>query len=169
MTETEFKKLIMPLHKKLYACAFAILKNESDAADCIQDAFTRLWENRGRITELENVAGYATVCVRNIAINMATRKPPGRNSSLADLPDIPDYSSSPSAEMETGDSVRLINSMLASLSPQQRQVMELSSIAELSNTEISRATGLSDENVRVLLSRARKKLKSLFSSKKSLL
>lgn len=159
----------MPLHKKLYAVAFAILKNESDAADCIQDAFTRLWEHRARLAEFENVAGYASVCVRNIAINMTSRKPPGSENSLADIPEIRDSSPSPTEGMESKDSLRIINSMFASLSPQQRQVMELSSIAELSNSEISQATGLSDENVRVILSRARKKLKSLFSSKKSLL
>lgn len=169
MTETDFKTRIMPLHKKLYACAFAILRNESDAADCIQDSFTRLWENRRRLAELDNVAGYAIMTVRNIALNMASRRPQVAENNGKDLPDVPDSSLSPAASVELEDSMTQLDAMLSRLSPGQRQVMELSSLSGLSNSEISKATGLTDENVRVLLSRARRKLKELFSKRNTLL
>ncbi|MDE6444633.1 MAG: sigma-70 family RNA polymerase sigma factor [Muribaculaceae bacterium] len=169
MTETEFKTIIMPLHKKLYACAFAILRNESDAADCLQDSFTRLWENRERLPLMDNIPGYAAVTVRNMALNMVSRRPKTAEPIDKDLLDLPDSSLSPAASVEQKDSMKAIGDMLGQLSPGQRRVMELSSLAGLSNSEISEATGLSDENVRVIISRARRKLKSLFSKRNSLL
>jgi len=53
--------------------------------------------------------------------------------------------------------------MIDMLPENQRRVVMLSGIAGLSNSEIKKATGLSDDNVRVLLSRGRKKLRELFS------
>lgn len=44
----------------------------------------------------------------------------------------------------------------------QRKVVELSSVRGLSNAEITDITGLSDENVRVLLSRGRRRLRELY-------
>ncbi|MDE6768460.1 MAG: RNA polymerase subunit sigma-70, partial [Muribaculaceae bacterium] len=43
-------------------------------------------------------------------------------------------------------------------------VVMLSAVSGLSNNEIQEVTGLSDDNVRVLLSRGRKKLKQLFAN-----
>ena len=60
----------MPLHKTLYAYALTILRDESDAQDCIQDAFTRLWENRNRLGKIDNIGAYAMVTVKNIALTM---------------------------------------------------------------------------------------------------
>ena len=124
MNESRFKNCVMPLHKTLYAYALTILRNESDAEDCIQEAFTRLWENRGRLSEIENVAGYATVTVKNIALSMVSR-------------------SRPAFDAIDGST--------------------LNGVGGLSYSEIHHATGLSEDNIRVLLSRGRKKLRELFS------
>lgn len=52
--------------------------------------------------------------------------------------------------------------LLKRLPENQRTVVVMSAVTGLSNSEISQATGLSAENVRVLLSRGRKKLRELF-------
>ena len=72
MNETRFKNCVMPLHKTLYAYALTILRDESEAQDCIQEAFTRLWENRNRLEKIDNISAYATVTVKNIALTMAS-------------------------------------------------------------------------------------------------
>lgn len=167
MTETEFRNSIMPLYKQMYACAFVILRDENDAADCLQDSFTKLWETRQRLKELSNPSGYAMTTVRNTALNMVSRKRIAADSFSECLPEIPDNSSSPSREIEKKDAEREISNILSLLPEQQRKVVELSSIGGLSNPEISKATGFSDENVRVLLSRARKKIKAfIYGNKK---
>jgi RNA polymerase sigma-70 factor (ECF subfamily) len=163
MDEKRFKSCIMPLHKTLYAYALSILQDESDAADCMQDAFTRLWENRNRLEEISNVAAYATVTVRNIALSMAS-KPHRRMTVFGDdPPDIPDTGRNPGEKTEERENIQELRRMIDMLPENQRRVVMLSGIAGLSNSEIKKATGLSDDNVRVLLSRGRKKLRELFS------
>lgn len=100
MNESRFKNCVMPLHKTLYAYALTILRNESDAEDCIQEAFTRLWENRGRLSEIENVAGYATVTVKNIALSMVSRSRPAFDAIDGSIPDIADSAPTPSSLTE---------------------------------------------------------------------
>lgn len=165
MDELQFRSCVMPLQKTLYAYALSILRNESDAADCLQDAFTRLWENRRRLAELGNVKAYAIVTIKNIAINMAAKNA-SRGVSLEDEPpDITDTDPIPSEAMENRENMREMGSLLRQLPANQRRVVMLSGVAGLSNNEIREATGLSDENVRVLLSRGRKKLRNLFSNR----
>lgn len=64
----------MPLHKTLFAYAFAILRDERDAEDCLQEAMTLLWDRRSRLSEIQNPEGYICVTVKHIALNMAARK-----------------------------------------------------------------------------------------------
>lgn len=163
MNEIQFKSRVMPLHKTLYAYAFAILRDENDAADCLQESFTRLWENRSRLATIENVEAYATVTVRNIALTMAKR----HNSRISpfgdDPPDMPDPDPDPGLAAEETDDLRTVRKLLDLLPENQRRVVMLSSVAGLSNSEITRATGITHDNVRVLLSRGRKRLRQLFS------
>ncbi len=157
----------MPLHRRLYAYALSILNDESDAADCIQEAFTKLWEQRARIAKLDNVEGYAVITVKNLALNMATRKPktlPDQASRVNPPPDTAESAPDPADALEAREHLKAMAGMLKTLPENQRKVVLLSAVNGLSNSEIGEVTGLSDDNVRVLLSRGRKKLRTLFSN-----
>lgn len=162
MNESRFKDCVMPLHKLLYAYALTILHDESDAEDCIQEAMTRLWENRDRLDKVDNVSAYATVTVRNIALTMSSKARYAVTTFGDDPPDLSDSSPSPAKIVEGKDDIRKMNLLIRGLPVNQRKVLTLSSIAGLSTAEIHQATGLSEDNVRVLISRARKKLRTLF-------
>lgn len=163
MDESGFRQCIMPLHKTLFAYAFSILHDENDAADCVQEALTKLWLGRDRLENIGNVAAYASRTVRNLALNMASRSPSCVSPFGDSPPEIPDSSLSPAANTRRMETMGEISSLLALLPDSQRRVVVLSSVSGLSNSEIQQATGFSEENVRVLLSRGRKKLRELFS------
>lgn len=163
MNESRFKNCVMPLHKTLYAYALTILRNESDASDCIQEAFARLWENRDRLEKVDNPGAYATVTVKNIALTMAARSRLSFAAFGDDPPDISDTGPDPATFTEGKDNLKRMAELMKKLPPNQRTVVTLSGVAGLSATEIKEATGLTEDNVRVLLSRGRKKLRDLFS------
>lgn len=163
MNETRFRSCIMPLHKHLFAYALSILGNESDAADCMQEALTKLWENRQRLAEIENVQAYATVTVRNIAVNIISRQRRFIERSSPPPPDLSDFSPGAEEMLESRDNLRIVSRMLSDLPENQRKVVVMSAVSGLSNDEIREATGFTDDNVRVLLSRGRKKLRQLFA------
>jgi len=58
----------------------------------------------------------------------------------------------------------VVRRLAATLGETQRKVFMMATFGECDNDEIVRATGLSEANVRQLLSRARKRIKELYQS-----
>ena len=46
MTNTEFKKRFLPLHKELYSMAMRMLGDSCEAEDAVQNLYMKLWERR---------------------------------------------------------------------------------------------------------------------------
>lgn len=162
MTERQFNILTGPLHRKMYACAMMLLRDEDEAADCVQDALIRLWESRRRLTEIEKPEAYCLTAVKRQALDIMRRR--GRmqdaNVDIANV-DIPG-AMTPLDETVARDDLRLACELLGQLAPRQREVVELSALNGFDNAEIAAATGMSDENIRVLLSRGRSRMRELF-------
>lgn len=125
---------------------------------------TKLWENRSRLEQLDNVEAYATVTVRNIAVSTLSRRRRRYDRFSDPPPDLADSNPNPVESFENREDIRAVSKMLSRLPENQRKVVVMSAVSGLSNSEIKKATGLSDDNVRVLLSRGRKKLRQLFSN-----
>lgn len=162
MTEEQFNILTVPLYDKMYACALMLLRENDAAADCVQDTLVRLWENRSRLAAIEKPEGYCITAVKRQALDAIRRRGrmPAAEIEISNI-DIPGIHT-PSELMETRDDLRLACLLMERLAPRQREVVELSALKGLDNAEICEATGLNDENVRVLLSRGRSRLRELF-------
>lgn len=166
MKEEEFLSLVMPLQRQMYALCLTILKDEADTADCLQEVSTRLWENRRRLAESENPAGYCILAARRAAIDMLRSRSREVHDDPLVLSGEADASPTPAGLATARDDIDKVSNLLRRLPPRQREVVEMSGIAGLSNREIEEATGLSSDNVRVMLSRGRRKLKELFEKLK---
>jgi len=77
----------------------------------------------------------------------------------ADLPDVQTADASPYYLTEQADSNNLIHRLIGELPDQQKLVLHLRDVEEYSFEEIEEFTGLSINNIRVILSRARLKLR----------
>lgn len=158
MTETEYRKQIVSCYRGMYAVAFRIFRNVDDASDAVQETMTRLWEKRTETTLPDNPAAFCNVAVRNTCLNMLRQR---RFDSLEGI-DLP--SASPTdAGASYNSALSHLRSLLADFPEKQRKILILSFISQLSNTEITEATGESEANVRQILSRGRQKLKTLLS------
>ena len=146
----------------MYACAMMLLRDEDEAADCVQDALIRLWESRSRLAEIEKPEAYCLTAVKRQALD-AIRRHGRMQESNVDISniDLPG-SLTPHDEAVARDDLRLACQLIGQLAPRQREVVELSALSGYDNAEIAAATGISDENIRVLLSRGRSRLRELF-------
>lgn len=146
----------------MYACAMMLLRDEDEAADCVQDALIRLWESRSRLAEIEKPEAYCLTAVKRQALDAIRRRGRMQESNVdisnIDLPG----SLTPHNEAVARDDLRLACQLIGQLAPRQREVVELSALSGYDNAEIAAATGISDENIRVLLSRGRSRLRELF-------
>ena len=128
----------------------------------MQDALIRLWESRSRLAEIEKPEAYCLTAVKRQALDAIRRRGRMQESNVdisnIDLPG----SLTPHDEAVARDDLRLACQLIGQLAPRQREVVELSALSGYDNAEIAAATGISDENIRVLLSRGRSRLRELF-------
>ena len=166
MNAEEFKRLFYPFHPKLYRIAFALLNNADDAEDILQDTYLKLWSRR---TELINIIQPEAFCVRmikNLCLDFL-RAPRNRLDNESIESEIITTETTPEHELERKETIKQIETLIERLPDKQRIVIQLRGCGYCSFEEIEAVTGESAANVRVLLSRARKTLKSMLTNSNS--
>lgn len=161
MDAESFKKEYLPFHRKLYGIAYRLLENEADAEDLVQEAYLKLWDKRERLTAISNPEAFSVTLVKNMCFDLLRSGQYVQKRQAVELTDIQDCS--PPDSFEARDQARQVRSIIARLPEAQQKVVLLRDIKECSYEEIEHATGLSPVNIRVLLSRARKKIREQFN------
>src|SRR5215471_5294898 len=75
-----FYELIRPHEKRLYAAAFALLRNQADAEDCAQEAMLKAFKN---IRQFRSEARFSTWLIQ-IAVNEARKRRRQQSSDLVE-------------------------------------------------------------------------------------
>lgn len=163
MDSSRFKHILLPLNATLYRTAYRIIKDSDIAKDMVQEAYVSLWHKRDSLDGLENVEAFAIKVVRNRCVDYL------RTTHVYSMIDnttenIPDESVTAEDTYENNERLSGVMLNLNQLPERQRQVLMMRTVQDLTLEEIEKLTGLSNVNVRTLLSRARKRLKELCES-----
>lgn len=162
MDADEFKKRFMPFYAKLYRIAVALVGNQNDAEDLLQDAYAKLWQKRNELTGVHNYEAFCVTLMKNVCLDFL-RSPSVRHQG-SDVSEAYWLQSdvSPGKRVEEQEQVRNVREWIRQLPEKQRQVLRLQSFGDCSMDEIAEITGCSTSNVRVLLFRARKTIRERF-------
>ncbi|WP_455593425.1 RNA polymerase sigma factor [Bacteroides sp.] len=161
MDAESFKKEYLPFHRKLYHVAFKLLENEADAEDLVQEAYLKLWDKRDGLTVISNPEAFSVTLVKNMCFDILRSGKYSQNRQTVELNTA--WECSQADNLEVKDEVKQIRSLIARLPEQQKQVVTLRDVKECSYEEIEHITGLNSVNIRVLLSRARKRIREQFN------
>lgn len=161
MDAEEFKLRFLPLHTQLYRTAFRLMGNAMDAEDMVQEAYLKLWERRDDLGHVANMEAYCTSLIRHIGIDAFRRKRPEEDSPPPEEFPLTDNEDAATA-LERQDEAEQLTSLINRLPEGQRTVMTLHDVEGCSYEEIEEATGFTAVNIRVMLSRARKKIREQF-------
>lgn len=161
MDAEEFKLRFLPLHTQLYRTAFRLMGNAMDAEDMVQEAYLKLWERRNDLGHVANMEAYCTSLIRHICIDAFRRKRPEEDSPPPEEFPLTDNEDAATA-LERQDEAEQLTSLINRLPEGQRTVMTLHDVEGCSYEEIEEATGFTAVNIRVMLSRARKKIREQF-------
>ncbi len=157
MTSEEFKSEVLPIKNKLYRFSLRLLGDTEDAQDIVQEIFLRLWSKRDKLGEYRNIEAFAMTMTRNLCLDKL-KSPAAKRDSLDETNEMTD-NRTPYTKTETSDTIRLVKMAMDTLPEQQRMVIHLRDVEECDFDEIAEVTGMSLNNVRVSLSRARKKIR----------
>ena len=149
MDAESFKNEFLPYHRKLYCVAYRLLENAADAEDLVQEAYLKLWDKREGLT------------VKNMCFDLLRSGKYVLSRQTVELTAAQDVSQSDNLEVR--DEVRQVKDIIAHLPEQQQRIVNLRDVKGCSYEEIEQVTGLNSTNVRVLLSRARKRIREEFN------
>jgi RNA polymerase sigma-70 factor (ECF subfamily) len=159
MNAVTFKELYMPYHTKMYRIAYRLLEDAEDAEDAVQEAYIKLWNKKDELNSIENIESYCMVMLRNLCFDFLRTKSKIKTQAIDETCIAEEEYSLP--DIEHNNEINHIESIISRLPQQQRQIIHLRHIGDYSSDEIGQIMGISSTNVRVLLSRARKKIKEL--------
>jgi RNA polymerase sigma-70 factor, ECF subfamily len=159
-----FYQLLRPYERRVYAAAFAILRNETDAEDCAQEAVLKAFKH---IRQFRAEARFSTWLIQ-IAVNEARMR---RRKERADLVepiekeknedgaytprDFADWREIPSEILERKEVREKLAEALASLGQIYREVFVLRDMEQLSIEETAKVLEISTASVKTRLLRAR--------------
>lgn len=162
MTEKEFRERVMPLRRLMYGVALKMGIPPDDAADAVQEAQVALWRHRDGIPANPGECRlYCMAALRNECLTLLRRRRDGL-SSLDEAVSVRAQAADDTAlRVECDDTRSRIEVLMESLPPSQREAIRLSGFGGLDTSEIAEATGQTENNVRQLLSRGRRRLRQL--------
>ena len=154
-----FKQRVLPVQGRLFRLAQLFLRNREEAEDALQDVLMRLWSNRQQLDAYHSVEALAVQMTKNLCFDRlkALRRQPVTDT--ADYLNVSTHEASPHRQLELTDSASQMQRLIDALPEQQKLLIHLREVDECSFDEIEQITGLTVNNIRVILSRTRQRLR----------
>ena len=151
---------MLPLGGKLYKVAYRIVGDEDVAKDMVQDTYAAMWNKRDSMEQLDNVESYVMKMLKNRCIDYMRKERIHVNIEDETF-NVPSVEVTTEESYDSCEKLSRVMQMMNRLPEQQKKVLLMRSVSDMELEEIEQITGLSNVNVRTLLSRARKRLKEL--------
>ncbi len=144
------------LRPSLLASAKNVLRESGDdASDALQDAFCRLWRHRDSFADEEHARAASYTAVRNAAIDMVRR----RRSTIS-AGEIPETAAD---AVEASDLYDEVNSIIVrELTERERSILMMRDRNGFEMDAIAARLEITEANVRLILSRARRKVRECY-------
>lgn len=167
-----FYELIRPYERRVYAAAFAIVRNEADAEDVAQEAMLKAFKH---LAQFRSEARFSTWLIQ-ITVNEARmRKRKERSNMMEPITDhqdeegnysprdFADWREIPSETLERTEVRQKLAEALVELGQKYREVFVLRDMQQLSIDQTAKMLNISAAAVKTRLLRARLMLRDLLS------
>ena len=167
-----FCELIRPYERRVFAAAFAILRNEADAEDVAQEAMLKAFKHIGQFRAESRFSTWLIQITVNEARMRRRKEHAEIMEPIADREDqegnytprdFADWREIPLETLERKEVQQKLAEALASLGEKYREVFVLRDMQHLSIEETAKALGISTASVKTRLLRARLMLRDLLA------
>ena len=166
MKKTSFRNDVLPLKNELFRLALRITLNHAEAEDVVQETLIKVWNRREQWDDIENMEAFCLTICRNLSLDKQKRAENHVTTLLdAQSHDAPDrsYSANPEEQAIQQNRIELVRRLIDQLPEKQRSVMQLRDMEGKSYKEIAAILGITEEQVKVNIFRARQTIKQQFT------
>jgi len=154
----EFKTKVLPAKQKLYRLAMFLLHDKEEAEDVLQDVFLKLWTQKDKLHAYNSLEALAMSIAKNLCLDKLKSRKRKQMVDVAGM-DLSSADATPYQHSELADSMSKVQQLVTTLPEQQKLVLHLRDVEGYSFEEIEQITNLTVNNLRVILSRARKSVR----------
>ncbi|OIO09424.1 MAG: RNA polymerase subunit sigma-70 [Flavobacteriales bacterium CG03_land_8_20_14_0_80_35_15] len=153
MHQEAFLQLVMPFKNKVYRLAKRMLISNDEAEDATQELYLKLWNQKEKLIQYQNVEAYAMTMIKNYCLDQLKSKRADNLTLVYSNYTASDASLEKTIELQ--DSIDKVHQIIEGLTAQQKLMIQLRDIEQYEFEEIAEITGVKEAAVRVALSRAR--------------
>jgi len=162
MTRLEFNNQVLLLSRKLYVVAFRFLRRQDEAEDAVQEVFIKLWNRIDELEKYNSLEAFAVTTTKNYCIDVLRKEKSLVREDESLHENIVNKEPTPYEELENRETADLLDSIIAGLPDNYRQIITLKDIDGHSYEEVAQATQQNINTLRVNISRARKIIRDEF-------
>ena len=159
-SQEAFGELYARFRKPLMYSCKKYMKNETESEDIVHDVFLRLWETRHSLNPERSFAGYVQILVHNSIMYKFRQSDIHSRFIQHALMSAGNLTNETEDAVIGNDHVKLLDELIESLPPRQKEIFRLNHIEELTYKEISELLQMPIDNVRKNASLALKKIKN---------
>jgi RNA polymerase sigma-70 factor (ECF subfamily) len=153
-----FEEIVRLYQRRVYGVALRIVRAHDVADDVTQEAFLRAWRSLERFELGRPFGPWVCRIAANLAVNHV-RSPRAREEGLPEAhAETRSREPGPLGALLDAEGARVLEAALAELPQEQRAVLVLRAVEELSYAEIAESLGISAGTVMSRLYRARERL-----------
>ena len=162
MKAIDFRYDLLPLKDKLFRLALRIALDSAEAEDITQDTLLRVWGRREELAGLQSIQAYCLTVCRNLALDRSQKREAANLSLEEARLDAPDPALRADEQLERDERLRRVHELFNRLPSAQRTAMQLRDIEGKSYREVADIMGITEENVKVTLFRARQAIRKQY-------
>lgn len=163
MKTISFQTDILPLKNELFRLALRITQNRFEAEDVVQETMLKVWKGRSEWDKIDNIEAYCLTVCRNLSLDkMRHMDNQVQNIEQESEPADQSYSANPEEQAVQHDRLQLVRQLISQLPEKQRTCMQLRDVEGKSYRDIATVIGISEEQVKVNIFRARQTIRERF-------
>lgn len=163
MKTISFQTDILPLKNELFRLALRITQNRFEAEDVVQETMLKVWKGRSDWDKIDNIEAYCLTVCRNLSLDkMRHMDNQVQNIEQESEPADQSYSANPEEQAVQHDRLQLVRQLISHLPEKQRTCMQLRDVEGKSYRDIANIIGISEEQVKVNIFRARQTIRERF-------
>lgn len=163
MSQYNFQTDILPLKNELFRLALRITMNRLEAEDVVQETLIKVWNKRNEWDDIDSMEAFCLTICRNLALDRL-RHADNHTETLDGSMDPSDQSHTANPEEQTiqRNRVEVVRHLINQLPEKQRSCMQLRDIEGKSYRDIAAVMGITEQQVKVNIFRARQTIKERF-------
>ena len=164
MKRISFLADVLPLKNELFRLALRITLNHAEAEDVVQETMMKVWSRRNDWDKIASIEAFCLTICRNLALDKM-RRMDNQVQTLEPGEDAEDssYAANPEEQTVQRDRIALVRRLIDQLPEKQRSVMQLRDMEGKSYRDIADIMGISEEQVKINIFRARQTIKKEFT------